>query len=183
MARQASVCTVLRISNLRSDLATLDGQLSSTKKQLTAAKSNLEDAKQKLSNYQNRVAKDFPLLINSIEIANYSKYPDKVINGYGEMIYSNKSKWVWFRINYEGMSSGSRQFNYRIYDSSGKLVKWSDSPSGYTYSSQVYIYTGKNTIALFGHGSDASGSWSKGQYRIEIWYNDMCLKSKSFNIY
>ena len=80
------------------------------------------------------------------------------------------------------MVSENKKLYYRIYDQYGKLETSSSSPSGYTYSSEEYIYQGNNTIVLFGWGSDSSGSWSKGKYRIEIWYEDICLKSKTFTI-
>lgn len=170
------------INDLRTNLSSVNSRLSSTSSQLSIAKSNIADAKRKLSNYQNKIGKNYPLIINNIEIANYAKDRSKIISDYGQPIYSNKSRWIWFRINYDGMVSENKKLYYRIYDQYGKLETSSSSPSGYTYSSEEYIYQGNNTIVLFGWGSDSSGSWSKGKYRIEIWYEDICLKSKTFTI-
>lgn len=163
-------------------MSSVNSKLSSTSNQLSTAKSNLEDTKRKLSNYQNKVGENFPLIINNIELANYTKDRGKVLSDYGKPIYSNKSRWIWFRINYDGMVSGTKKLYYRIYDSDGDLKTCSTSPSGFSHSTQEYIYQGTNTSALFGWGSDSSGSWRKGKYRIEIWYEDICLKSKSFTI-
>lgn len=170
------------INELRTNLSSVNSKLSSTSNQLSTARNDLEDAKRKLSNYQNKVGKNFPLIINDIEFANYTKDRSKVISDYGQPIYSNKSRWIWFRINYDGMVSGTKKLYYRIYDSDGDLKTYSTSPSGFSHSTQEYIYQGTNTSALFGWGSDSSGSWRKGKYRIEIWYEDICLKSKSFTI-
>ena len=170
------------INDLRTNLSSVNSKLSSTSNQLSTAKSNLDDAKRKLANYQNKVGKSFPLIINNIELANYTKDREKVLSDYGKPIYSKKSKWIWFRINYDGMVSGTKKLYYRIYDSDGDLKTCSTSPSGFSHSTQEYIYQGTNTSALFGWGSDSSGSWRKGKYRIEIWYEDICLKSKSFTI-
>lgn len=169
------------INDLKTNLSSINSKLSSTSNQLLDAKSNLEDSKRKLSNYQNKVGEKFPLIINNIELANCTKDMGKVLSDYGKPIYSNKARWIWFRINYDGMVSGTKKLYYRIYDQSGNLKKYSSSPSGYTYSSEQYIYQNNNTVVLFGWGSD-SGGWSKGEYRIEIWYEDICLKSKSFTI-
>ena len=170
------------INDLRTNLSSVNNKLSSTSNQLSTAKSSLNDTKQKLLNYQNKVGENFPLIINNIELANYTKDREKVISDYGKSIYSNKSRWIWFRINYDGMVSGTKKLYYRIYDQYGDLKTSSSSPSGYTYSSEQYIYQGNNTTVLFGWGSNSSGSWRKGKYRIEIWYEDICLKSKSFTI-
>lgn len=171
------------INDLKSNLSSVNNKLSYTSNQLSTTKSNLEEAKQKLSNYQNKIGKNFPMIINNIELANYTKNRGKMISDYGQPIYSNKSRWVWFRINYDGMVSGTKKLYYRIYDQYGELKTSSTSPSGYSYSTEQYIYQKNNTTVLFGWGADSSGSWRKGGYRIEIWYDNTCLKAKAFTIY
>ena len=86
-------------------------------------------------------------------------------------------------MNYDGMTSGYKQLHYRIYDQNGNLKKKYSSPENYTSSSNVYIYEDNNTALLFSWGADSNGSWRRGKYRIEVWYNDMCLKAKYFTIY
>ena len=171
------------INELTNDLYTVQNKLSSANNQLSTLKSNLEDINRKLSNCQNRIGKKFPLVVNSIELANYTKNRKNLISDYGQPIYSNKSKWIWFRINYDGMVSGTKKLYYRIYDQYGELKTSLSSPSGYTYSTEQYIYQNNNTTVLFGWGSDNSGSWRKGKYRIEIWYEDVCLRAENFTIY
>ena len=170
------------INDLRTNLSSVNSELSSTNNQLSIAKSDLEYTKRKLLKFQSKIGKNFPLIINNIELANCTKDKRKVISDYGQPIYSNKSRWVWFRINYDGMLSGTKKLYYRLYDQNGKLITSSLSPSSYTYSTEQYIYISNNTAVLFGWGGDSSGSWRKGKYRIEIWYEDICLKSKSFTI-
>ena len=168
------------IDDLRNELSSANNKLSSTVSQLSTTKSNLEDVKYKLSNCQNIIKKSFPIIINDVEFANKNK--EKVISDYGQPIYSKKSRWIWFRIKYEGLETGTKNLYYRIYDPNGKLMTKPSSPSGYSCSTQEYIYQGTNTDVLFGWGSDKSGYWNKGTYRIEIWYEDVCLKQKSFII-
>lgn len=158
------------ISDLRSDL-------SSTNRRLSSVQSELSD-------YKDKVGKHMPLVINNIELANYTANQGRVISDYGQRIYSNESRWVWFRINYDGIVSGTKNLHYKIYDQKGQLETCSSSPSGYSWSSDIYIYgDNNNSVVLFGWGADNASTWSTGTYRIEIWYNDMCLKSKSFTIY
>ena len=59
----------------------------------------------------------------------------------------------------------------------------SKTPKGYSYSASGYIYEGENKRELSGWGNEKKGNWAKGTYKIEIWYNDMCLKTKSFTLY
>lgn len=178
------------INDLRTDLSSINSELSSTKDQLStekrryeSVKSDLEDSKRKLSNYQNKVDKVLPLIINDIELANYAKNKVTVISDYGEPIYGSKARWICFRIDYDAFESGNKKLYFRIYDQYGELKTDSLSPSGYTSVSYQYIYTSnyKTTFFLW-WGNDRSGYWRKGNYRIEIWYEDICLKSKSFTL-
>ena len=150
--------------------------LSSTNRRLSSVQSELSD-------YKDKVGKHMPLVINNIELANYTAN-EGVISDYGQRIYSNESRWVWFRINYDGIVSGTKNLHYKVYDQKGQLKTCSSSPSGYSWSSDIYIYgDNNNSVVLFGMGADNASTWSTGTYRIEIWHNDMCLKSKSFTIY
>ena len=151
---------------------------------LSATNSRLSSAQKELSDYKDKVGKHMPLVINNIELANYTANRGRVISDYGQRIYSNESRWVWFRINYDGIVSGTKNLHYKVYDQKGQLKTCSSSPSGYSWSSDIYIYgDNNNSVVLFGWGADNASTWSTGTYRIEIWYNDMCLKSKSFTIY
>ena len=176
------------IDDLRSNISSVNSKLSYTESQLSTAKNDLKDVKRKLeetkcnlSNYQKNIAKNFPFIIKDIELANYTKNRKQVISDYGQSIYSSKARWIWFRIKYDGIQSGTNKLYYRIYDSHGVLKTSSKSPSGYTHSTQTYISKGTNVSELFGWGADSS-IWRKGTYRIEIWCEDVCLKQKSFSI-
>jgi len=36
---------------------------------------------------------------------------------------------------------------------------------------------------MSGWGNEQKGNWKAGNYRYEIWYNKVCLKSVEFKIY
>lgn len=151
---------------------------------LSSINRRLSSVQSELSDYKDKVGKHMPLVINNIELANYTANQGRVISDYGQRIYSNESRWVWFRINYDGIVSGTKNLHYKVYDQKGQLKTCSSSPSGYSWSSDIYIYgDNNNSVVLFGWGADNASTWSTGTYRIEIWYNDMCLKAKSFTIY
>lgn len=166
------------ISDLRSDLSSVNSSLSSTK-------SELSQAQRKLSNYQKKVGKHLPLIVTDIEIANHYK-DSKEETGYGGIIYSKNSMYLAPRISYIGLVEGTRKFLIKLYKPDGTLSTGSPSsetPKGYSYSAFGYIYEGENKRELSGWGNEKKGNWPKGTYKIEVWYNDMCLKAKSFTIY
>lgn len=166
------------ISDLRSDLTSANNSLSSKE-------SELSQVQKKLSNYQNKVGKHLPLIVTDIEIANHYK-DSKEETGFGGTIYSKNSMYLTPRISYIGLVEGTRKFLIKLYRPDGTLSTGSPSsetPKGYSYSSSGYIYEGENKLELSGWGNEKKGNWSKGTYKIEVWYNDKCLKVKSFTIY
>lgn len=167
------------INDLRSDLSSVNSSLYSTR-------SELSQVQRKLSNYQNKVGKHVPLIITDIEIANHYKDGTEE-TGYGGIIYSKNSMFIAPRINYIGIVEGTRKFLIKLYRPDGTLSTGSplsETPEGYTYSTSGYIYEGENKRGLSGWGNEKKGNyWAKGTYKIEVWYNDMCLKAKSFTIY
>ncbi len=171
------------VIGLKENLRDTQKQLLTTNNKLQASQNEFRDANHRLLTYKGKIRKLIPIIVNDIEIANYTKDRKRIISNYGEPIYSEKTRWIWFRMNYDGMTSGYKQLHYRIYDQNGNLKKKYSSPENYTSSSNVYIYEDNNTALLFSWGTDSNGSWRRGKYRIEVWYNDMCLKAKYFTIY
>lgn len=166
------------ISDLRSDLSSANSSLSFTKNELS-------QTQRKLSNYQNKVGKHLPLIVTDIEIANNYK-GGATETDFGGIIYSRNSMYLTPCIKYIGLVEGTRNILLKLYKPDGSLstgMPSSETPKGYSYSSSAYIYEGENTRELSGWGNEKKGNWAKGTYKIEVWYNDMCLKAKSFTIY
>lgn len=164
-----------RISSLESKVSSLEGDL-------RTARSERDAAKRELSDFRDYVGITIPFVISDIEIANTS-YDGTIETAFGSIIYSSRSMYLTPRIKYVGFSSGSKTIYVKIYNPYGTLCTGSSSPSGYSYSSSFSVSTGQNTYQLSGWGSSTRGHWSSGNYRIEIWYNNSCVKSKSFTIY
>ena len=85
------------------------------------------------------------------------------------------------RISYTGLTSGTKTLKVKLYKPDGSLSE--GSYSSYSYSDDVYVYDGNYSFTLSGWGNSSRGNWSKGTYRIEIWYENTCLKAKTFTIY
>lgn len=166
------------INDLKSDL-------SSTNSSLSTVKGDLAQVQRKLSNFQNKVDKYLPLIVTDIVMANNYKGGKKETE-FGGTIYSTNSMYLAPRISYIGLVEGPRKLLIKLYKPDGTLstgTPSSETPKGYTYSASGYIYEGENKRELSSWGNEKKGNWAKGTYKIEVWYNDMCLKAKSFTIY
>lgn len=124
----------------------------------------------------------FPIVIKSVEMANVDNNSN-IETDYSETIYSRNTMFLKPRIKYYGVVNGEKTLKVKLYRPNGRLDTGDSSPSGYSYSDNVYIQRGTNSLNLKGWGNKNRGYWGKGKYRIEIWYENSCLKSETFTIY
>lgn len=156
------------ITKLQQDKQTINNNLSKTNQELTAIKNLIKD--------------ELPLIITDIEIAN-TDYYGNIETDYGKKIYSSRTMYFKPRIKYVGFLSGDKTLKVKWYNPDGSLTTGDSSPVGFSQSATYYIRTESNTLTLLGWGNKNKGHWKKGTYRIEIWYNDVCLKTKTFTVY
>jgi len=162
--------------NLEQSVLTNSDKINSLRDSLSAAYSAYNSFKDKVK-YQ------IPILITDIKMGSVDNYSNLETN-YGSTLYSSIIHFVKPQITYQGINTDRDITIYcRLYTPSGSMLSGSSSPSGYTWSTTIPIYSGENKRELTGWGWQNSGMWSTGNYRCEIWYNNVCLKAKSFYIY
>lgn len=121
-----------------------------------------------------------PLSISKIEIGNV--YNDGTIETeYGATIYDDNTMYLKPRITYTGNKSGNVSLKVKFFTADGDLSTSSNSPIGFSYEKSVSLEKGSGkTIVLSGWGGEDKGHWKAGTYRIEIWYENTCLKKQEF---
>ena len=136
-----------------------------------------------LSSLRNKVSDTYPLVITDIKIANVT-YNGEIQTDYGNTLYESGTMYLRPRIEYTGLLSGYMTLKVKWYNPDGTIRRGTLSPSGFSQSESVNVYSGNNrTCTLSGWGNSIRGNWRSGTYRIEIWYNDSCLKAKTFTVY
>ena len=170
------------ISELHKKNSSLSIELENTKSSLESTRKERDEIQQKINDLRNKVNSTMPIIITDIQIANTNSGGD-IETDYGSIIYSRNTMYLKPKITYTGIKTGEKiDLSIRFYTPSG-MSTGSNSPYGYSYSASLYVYSGENTEALSGWGGSSRGHWSSGTYRFEIWYGDVCLKSKKFTIY
>ena len=154
----------------------------SMRSQISSLEQERDNAKSELSRLKSRVSNTYPLIITDIEIANVT-YDGDIETNYGNTLYGSSTMYLKPRIKYIGLTSGDKTLKVKWYTPSGYLSRGNSSPSGFSQVDDEYISEGNNTLILSGWGNNRKGNWSSGTYRIEIWYGNSCLKSKTFTIY
>lgn len=156
---------------------------SSLRSEISSLKQERDNAKSEFSIFKNKVSSVYPLIITDIEIANVA-YNGDIHTNYGNFLYGNSTMYLRPRIRYTGLTSGDKTLKVKWYNPDGSIRRGASSPFGFSQSQSVYICSGENnSYILSGWGNSSKGSWRSGSYRIEIWYDNLCLKSKSFTIY
>ncbi|MDE7153575.1 MAG: hypothetical protein K2O00_03910 [Muribaculaceae bacterium] len=136
-----------------------------------------------LGSLTDRIKTSFPLIISDIEIANVT-YDNDIISDYGSSIYSTQARYLRPKLKYYGMVNGSRMLKTKWIRPDGSVISGTSSPSGFSQAENYTIYEGPNqSLEMGGWGWNDPGNWTNGTYRIEIWYGNTCLKSKTFEVY
>lgn len=170
------------IGELNDKVSNLSKELENTKNSLRITRKERDEAQQKRNDLKDKIGSSMPIIITDIQIANTNNSGD-IETDYGNTIYSSSTMYLKPKISYTGIKTGENiDLNVKFYTPSG-LSTGSSSPYGCSYSTSMYVYSGENTETLSGWGGSSRGHWRSGQYRFEIWYGDVCLKSKSFTIY
>lgn len=146
---------------------------------------NSEELSSKYDSLKNEylsITSAYPIKITSIDIGNTYK-GGLIETEHGYTLYSSKTMFLQPKISYYGYISGFRDIKIKWFNKSGELIYGNDSPIGYSQGQSVYFHSGFNDISLQSYGNETKGNWSSGTYRIEIWYKNMCLRSKTFTIY
>lgn len=166
-----------------SKLKTAQERVSSLESEKSTLESEKHSAEEALATLQQKVGNSYPLIISDIEIANVT-YNGDIETNYGNTLYSSRTMYLKPRIKYYGISSGNKTLKVKWYNPNGTLKTGTSSPYGFSQSENCYIYSGSdNSCSLSGWGNSTRGHWSAGTYRIEVWYDNTCLKSKTFTIY
>lgn len=167
----------------RDEYKAMSESTASLRKEISSLKKERDNAKSELSSLKNKVSATYPIIITDIEIGNVD-YDGDIQTNYGNTIYSYNTMYLQPRIKYTGLTSGNKTIKVKWYNPDGTVKRGTSSPSGFSQSQTMYVYSGdNNTYTLSGWGNSYKGHWSKGTYRIEIWYENTCLKAKTFTIY
>ena len=145
----------------------------------------------KLAGTTTNVQSMFPFFVTNIEFKNTNK-KGITIGNYDERLKKCKMYWLTPKIYFTGLVDKSKDIIVRIkvFMPDGSL--WYDSNISTTFSTgalELLVDTGEqNRIINEWSGKKRrsifpSGKFKAGSYRMEVWYKDICLGAKNFDIY
>ena len=164
----------------QSELEELSEQYETLK---TDYESNAQSQKALFSTVSNK----YPILITDMKFANVD-FDLNIIDDFGTTIYSYNTKYIQPKIYFTGLADESVTLCVKFFQGESLSTSSENNSNSYIgrYSFSTSIQSDKNAeqeATLLGWGSNTSGHWSSGSYRVEVWYEDVCLCSKKFTIY
>ncbi len=176
------------VENKESIIADKNGKIESLQKDISQKESTIISLRRDIASKEALISKrdsfmlgfaslsPCPIAISDIEIKNEDQ-------DYGAAIYSSNTTYIYSRMSVHSLVDGPVDIYVKFYTPDG-LSSGRDSPPGYSYKSTASLTKNQTTmIGVSGWGSSTKGHWKSGSYRIEYWYNGVCLGTKSFTIY
>ena len=165
-----------QITNLKDMNSTNDNEL----QKLKSEQQNLVNEKGELLQKIDNIATYCPIIIKSLKVANVD-YNGNIETDYGKTIYASNSMYLKPQIEYIGLKPQTIMLYQKLYQN-GVLSIGDSSPSGYSTKYEL-SFSNDGISGLMSWGNATKGHWSSGNYRYEIWYNNMCLKAVDFRLY
>lgn len=172
----------LSVDSLKNVVSNKDSIIYSQIQEIKTIKNNFREVKEDLD-YSKSLLNDLslymPISVSNMEIKNEGE-------NYGERIYSSRTTYIYPKLTIYSLIDGSVDLYTKFYTPNGlsTSTRVGVSPTGYSYKNNASLSKNKSTtIYLSGWGGENKGHWNSGSYRIEVWYNDVCIKAKSFKIY
>lgn len=142
----------------------------------------VQESKKETEATLTKVGAIYPIIINSVTIGNMDE-SSEMETDFGQPIYHYSTMYLKLKIAYEAIRTGQITLKIKLFTPSGILSRGDSSPTGFSFSYLLQVSKGTNTEIMNGWGNATRGYWGAGTYRLEIWYDDVCLKTKSFTIY
>ena len=117
--------------------------------------------------------------ISSIYMANADE-DDNLISAFGERINSSQTQYLKTRFYATVKNEGTYTFYLKFFNANGDLSTSNSSPDGYTFKYTTTLSSGYKQVDFPGWGGKDAGHWRAGDYKVEIYLNDIKLGEKEF---
>ncbi|MDR1467823.1 MAG: hypothetical protein LBT00_00870 [Spirochaetaceae bacterium] len=164
--------------SMESELGVAQSNLSATQTNLSAVQSDLSTAQSELHSLESSL---LPINVTAIKVGNRA---DEWLTPAGEKLYASQMRYLSPVITCNAILDEEVTFYIKIIQPNGGLFNNSAiSPKGYTNSTTAQMIRGNDqTFNLIGWGNaDRSLYWA-GEWTVEVWYNDACLRSEKVMI-
>lgn len=159
-------------SELKTKINNLEKNDSDLSIMLDSVKDNMDSIKNELS----EMYESFPLIIKEVEVASVDN-KDDTVGDYGSNINGNETRYLKPRIVYKINETKNVPLELKL-----RYYGDEDEYELREQKKNYFIKQDEDTLFLDAFVIDGY-YFDPGSGQIEIWFNDICLKSKRFRIY
>jgi hypothetical protein len=143
---------------------------------------SLESEHKTLQSNYNDLAVKYPLVIKDIKVGNLNN--GQWINRPGENLNASAIRFLNPVITYNAHVNREITLYIKVINPDGSLSTGQSSPSGYSYTMTGNISIGNDmTWDLGGWGNTNRSTYFRGNYRIEVWYEGICLGTTTVTLH
>jgi hypothetical protein len=159
-----------------------NNELNNTISSLEKIKIELNNEIKSLQSNNNALMSIAIVRVTSIKVGNWNN--GKWLTEPGGQLYASQFYRIGPRISYKSATNQAVRLDIKIYyPSKNTPERWSeDGPSGYTWSENVQLSSSGSTYDLKVWGWANPGILRPGNYKIEVWYSNVCLWSDIFKL-
>jgi hypothetical protein len=115
------------------------------------------------------------------------KLPFKIIsseitNTDGKPLYLSVIRFIGLKVKMELFEDCNLTLHLKYLNIKGKTSRGSTSPTGYTLKLEKDVKIGLRTISTTGWGNESECIYEVGSHKIEVYYKDYLIHSKSFEV-
>jgi len=148
---------------------------------------NVQTTNSKLTGTISEIQHTFPFIVTGVNFKNTNK-KGRIINDYNANLL--KIEWLTVQISYKSLLDEPKniELEIKIYMPKNNQL-WINPKitSDYTVKTKAYLTTGEGNVIINewekGKSNFPPGELKRGRYRMEIWYNDVCLRQNIFTVY
>jgi len=141
---------------------------------------NYNDNSNWLRKLQNAYAS---IIVTGLRVGNMDSKGATLTNP-GGRLNASQVRYLYPVITYDSLEGQYITFYVKIINPNGILNTGTSSPRGYSYIDSRQVTRGNGlSLGLKGWGNDYAYTYQAGQYTVEVWYNNICLKSEKITIY
>ncbi|MDR2786689.1 MAG: hypothetical protein LBB83_12335 [Treponema sp.] len=170
------ITLVLTIGIARGVYSDLEGRY----RDLSAREDSLRQEYDWLSENHTKSRRWWPISITDIVVQNWDSKERVFLSEPGQDIYASQMKYFNIKIKFDSTVYGDFDFYVKLRDTYGNLFTAKNSPSGYSFHKDIYnIYRGTDQSKDL---DGIPGTFSQGQWTVEIWLSGVCIAAKTITL-
>ncbi len=160
-------------------IGNLSNRANHLEKSLNQSEQEKLQHKHQYSTLKKIMDEQLPILISELKLGSVDD-AGTILAAPGETLFAEEMRYLKVYMRYTGIQTDEKiELSLRLYQPDGRMLRLSAADE-FTLQTSVPVKSGKVSDFVF---PSIFSEWRIGNYRLEIWYQDHCLKSLPFTLH